>query len=142
MVKVKSIVNAVYEFELFKLSIPLFFFIRRRERQSERRTKSVTFYCFRPRVFFLKHIVNCFQHHLHLKTYLWHDKKTKSVDSHAKEVGREEADEGQDVDERVDHRRKSGRVTTFRSPGFGVTSLVSYPELSAPGFLPDITLFL
>jgi hypothetical protein len=43
-------------------------------------------------------------------THLVHDEKAEDVDAHAEEVGGEEADGRQDVDGRVNERRKAGEV--------------------------------
>ncbi len=65
------------------------------------------------------------------------------MDPQAEEVGGEEADEGQDVDESVDDRREAGVAVDFRIRlRLRVAALVNDPELAAPCLLPDVALVL
>jgi hypothetical protein len=74
-------------------------------------------------------------------TYLGHDENTEDMDPQPEEVGGEEADEGQDVDESVDDRREAGMVVDFRLR-LRVAAFVNDPELAAPSLLPDVALVL
>lgn len=76
---------------------------------------------------------------------LWHDEDAKDVDAEPEEVGREEGDDRQDVDEDVQERWESGKervVLVYFRLLFMTSTIVIDSELLAPRLLPDVALVL